>query len=470
MSSPVILLFTDDLRLADNPTVAAAMASGRAIVPVFVDDPVRSARRTRGAGAMWLRRSLDALDASLQTRGSRLIRRTGAAPEVLAALAREIGADTVFRSRRRWPEHLATDSTMDAALAEAGVRVVTRDVELLHDPAEVTSAAGTPYTVFSPFARTAREHLHLGGLGGAPASIPAPESWPESHVPAPDLRPGDDDQLDAGGWEPGEAGARDRLDRFLADALADYADERDVPGRRGTSMLSPHLRHGEISAARVWTAAEEAGCAEPFLRQLLWREFAYNLLEAFPHTVERPLRDGFSTFPWSRDDEGLASWQRGETGFPMVDAGMRELAATGWMHNRSRMVTASFLVKDLLLPWQSGAAWFAQGLFDADTANNTFGWQWVAGSGADAAPYVRVFNPATQGTRFDADGSYVRRWLPELAAVPDRWIHHPWEAPADVLARAGVTIGCEYPAPIIDHAEARRRALAVFAALKRAAP
>jgi deoxyribodipyrimidine photo-lyase len=281
--------------------------------------------------------------------------------------------------------------------------------------------------------------------------------------------------------------------RLLADVLPRYADDRDRPDLEGSSRLSPHLHWGELSARQVWHAVAgrlaEAGLeteaaigppswkdggavtglargAAAFLRQLGWREFAHHLLWHFPDTVAAPLRAQFAAFPWRDDADGLAAWQRGQTGYPLVDAAMRSLWATGWMHNRARLVAGSFLVKDLLLPWQAGAAWFRDTLVDADLANNTLGWQWVAGCGADAAPYFRIFNPVTQGKRFDPDGAFVRRWVPELAEMPAAWIHEPWRAPGDVLAEAGVRLGEDYPAPIVDHGEARSRALAAYEVVK----
>jgi deoxyribodipyrimidine photo-lyase len=266
------------------------------------------------------------------------------------------------------------------------------------------------------------------------------------------------------------------LARFLGEALSGYPKNRDRPDLPGTSRLSPHLHFGEISPRQVWHAVSARTVSDPsrgvergaeaFLRQLGWREFAHHLLHHFPETVTHPLRVEFASFPWRYDEKALAVWQRGETGYPIVDAGMRELLGTGWMHNRVRMIVASFLVKDLLLPWQGGAGWFLETLFDADLANNTLGWQWVAGCGADAAPFFRVFNPVGQGRRYDPKGDYVKRWVPELAALPTKWIHCPWQAPGEVLSDAGVTLGKTYPQPMVDHAAARERAIKAWKSLK----
>jgi deoxyribodipyrimidine photo-lyase len=469
--APVVLRFADDLRLADNPALAAAVESGRPVLPVFVDDPEQDAHWAPGPTATaWLDRSLDALDAALRSRGSHLLRVSGEAGPILVDVCRLTGADTVYRSRRRWPTHVRSDALADQVLRRAGVRVHAYDTQLLHDPDEVLTAGGAPYTVFGPFCRKAETRLRLDGLSEAPARVPAPETWPVL-PPRPGPAPAAGTSVAAlPDWTPGEAGAREALTRFLGDGLEQYGSRRDLPSARGTSLLSPHLRFGEISPARVWETTAPLADSGPFRRQLMWREFAYGLLQHFPRTPERPLHAEFAAFPWSRDFDGLVAWQGGMTGFPFVDAGMREMLATGWMHNRVRMVVASFLVKDLLLPWQQGAMWFWRALADADLANNTLGWQWVAGCGADAAPYVRVFNPVTQGEHFDPGGVYVRRWVPALADVPDRWVHRPWEAPASVLLSAGVVLDRDYPAPIVDHREARRRALAVFAALRSTRP
>jgi deoxyribodipyrimidine photo-lyase len=278
-------------------------------------------------------------------------------------------------------------------------------------------------------------------------------------------------------WAPGATNAAKELDRFLDDRLQDYSTERDRPDHPGTSRLSPHLHFGEISPRQIWHAVGQAArnrksrkldkVADPFLRQLVWREFAHHLLYHYPHIATEPLREEFGAFPWKEDAAGLHAWTRGETGYSYIDAGMRQLWTTGWMHNRVRMAVASFLVKDLLLSWQDGARWFWDTLVDADLANNTLGWQWTAGCGADAAPFFRIFNPVGQGERFDPEGAYVRQWVPELARLPAEWIHKPWEAPAGVLEAAGVQLGTTYPRPIVDHAAARKRALEALGTIRR---
>jgi deoxyribodipyrimidine photo-lyase len=336
----------------------------------------------------------------------------------------------------------------------------------------VENKSGKPFQVFTPFWKNCLAKPDPAEPLPAPARIPAPDKWPDSlPLAALELEP----RIDwAAGmraaWTPGEAGAQDRLAHFFSGAAERYGAARDIPGIEGTSRLSPHLHFGEISPRQVWHAARLSGIAgwreSRYLAEVGWREFAHHLLYHFPRTPVEPLRPEFARFPWRENDEALKAWQRGLTGYPVVDAGMRELWATGWMHNRVRMIVASFLVKDLLISWTEGAWWFWDTLVDADLAQNTLGWQWTAGCGADAAPYFRVFNPSGQGEKFDADGSYVRRWCPELARVPQEWLHRPWEAPAAVLAAAGVVLGRNYPKPIVDHAAARDFALKAFASLK----
>jgi deoxyribodipyrimidine photo-lyase len=317
------------------------------------------------------------------------------------------------------------------------------------------------------------EQVKSGAAKSSPKKIPAPARWTASlELAELELEP----KIDwAAGlretWHPGEAGARRQLETFLEGHLEAYSADRDRPDHCGTSRLSPHLHFGEISARQVWHAAHKASAgnpqaAEPYLRQLAWREFAHHLLFHYPATPGEALRGEFRRFPWRMDAKGLKAWTGGKTGYPLVDAGMSELWHTGWMHNRVRMVAASLLVKDLLIPWQEGAAWFWDTLVDADLANNTLGWQWCAGCGADAAPYFRIFNPVLQGEKFDPRGEYVRRWIPELARVPDEWIHKPWQTPGLVLAEAGIELGKQYPAPIVAHEAARQRALAAFARMR----
>ncbi len=473
-SAPILVWFRHDLRLIDHPALAAAAATGRAVVPVHLFDPEGEGRFPPGAASRWwLHHSLIALDQGLRRLGSRLVCRAGTTAAAIERLLAETGATAVFWNRRHEPAAAALEADIAARLQSLGVAAHAFDSSLLFVPGTVLTKDGAPYRVFTRFWEACRTLGPPALPVPAPQRLAAPAAWPPSDrledwrlLPtAPDW---------AGGlrqaWSPGEAGAERALESFLDRGLADYAASRDRPDLAGTSRLSPHLHFGEMSPRRLWHAGvarggDSAG-THRFLTELGWREFSYHLLHHFPTLPIEPMQPAFSRFPWSADPRLLRAWQRGRTGYPIVDAGMRELWSSGWMHNRVRMIVASFLVKDLMISWQEGAAWFWDTLVDADLANNAASWQWVAGSGADAAPYFRIFNPVLQGEKFDPDGAYVRRWVPELAKLPKPLIHRPWTADAATLAAAGVRLGIDYPQPIVDHAFARKRALAAFAALK----
>ncbi len=477
---PIILWFRNDLRLADNRALIAAAALGRPIVPVFIlDDEAPGAWARGGASRWWLAGSLESLSKALEKAGSRLILRRGASVSILTTLAKETGADLVYVSRAYEPWAAKLETDVHDALAAAGVEFKRTSGALLFEPERLRTKAGDPFKVYTPFWRALREVGDPQQPKPAPKKIAAPASWSKSDTLADwKLSPSKPDW--AGGmretWSPGEDGAQKRLTTFLKTALRDYATNRDRPDMPSTSRLSPHLHFGEISPAQCWHAASAHAAANPgsergievFLKEVVWREFSYHLLVHWPTLPEEPFRPEFARFPWADDKSGklLKAWQKGQTGYPLVDAGMRQLWTTGWMHNRVRMVAASFLVKHLRLPWQEGEAWFWDTLVDADLASNAASWQWVAGSGADAAPYFRIFNPIKQGETFDPEGKYIRQWVPELAKLPDDCIHKPWEAPPTVLAASGVTLGKTYPHPIVDHASARDAALKAFEALK----
>jgi deoxyribodipyrimidine photo-lyase len=478
-SSPILLWLRQDLRLGDHRALAAALATAQPIVPVYIlDDHQPGAWRPGGASRWWLHGSLEALGRDLASVGSRLILRSGPALDVLPALAEETGADAVHAARSYEPWARELERMLAARLEDVGVAFKRFAGHLLFEPERPTTKAGEPLRVFTPFHKTCLALEPPKPPLPRPDAIPAPETWPACELLEDwGLRPRRPDWT--GGlratWQPGEAGAEAALRTFLDEAMAGYADGRDRPDRPGTSRLSPHLHFGEISPHRCWHAIEDRLAQDgagrrggrSFLRELVWREFSYHLLFHWPDLPAKAFRPAFDDFPWTVDPQGLAAWQQGRTGYPIVDAGMRELWQTGWMHNRVRMIAASFLIKDLLLPWQQGAAWFWDTLVDADLANNSASWQWVAGSGADAAPYFRIFNPVLQGKKFDPKGDYVRRYVPELATLPDEHLHAPWEAPAAVLEAAGITLGETYPWPIVDHAKARRRALEAYGRIRK---
>lgn len=481
MRNPAIVWFRQDLRLADNPALQAALARGVPVVPVFIHDPEDAGIWTPGAASRWwLHGSLEALAAGLRRRGSRLIMRRGSPLAVLREIAESSGAEAVYWNRCWEPDAVRRDALVAAGLADDGVAVSARAGNLLFDPGALQNKAGRPFQVFSPFWKHCLRLPEPDAPLPAPERIPAPARWPASAdieefglLPRPDWAAGM-----RSAWTPGEAGAAACLQQFLDGALDAYPAARDVPAADGVSRLSPHLHFGEASPRQVWHAVRgrEQGAgrlsvseaAQAYLRQLGWREFAHHLLVHFPTTPEQPLRSEFARFPWIEHEGGLRAWQQGRTGYPIVDAGMRQLWATGWMHNRVRMITGSFLVKDLRIHWLEGARWFWDTLVDADLANNTLGWQWVAGCGADAAPYFRIFNPVKQGQRFDPDGAYVRHWVPELGRLPKLWIHNPWEAPADVLEGAGVSLGENYPLPLVEHSVARTQALSALKSMRAA--
>lgn len=475
-----IVWFRQDLRLADHPALRFAAERG-SVVPVFIWSPDEEGEwPAGGARQWWLHHSLGVLASSLEKLGSRLTLRQGPALKTLTQLAKETRADTVAWHRRYEPAAIERDKQVKRGLAEAGVDARSFNGHLLFEPWELQTQQGKPYQVFTPFHRAMQQLPAPDSPLDAPTKLQSPDRWPKSETRAslalmPKIKwyAGLDEC-----WTPGERGGAEQLRRFTDDPIADYLDDRDTPADRGTSRLSPYLRDGEVSARQAYHAALKrtrgnAGDAlkrnaHGYLRQLAWRDFGYHLLYHFPKTPDHPLREKYADFPWIDMRKGrhtLDAWQRGQTGYPIVDAGMRELWHTGWMHNRVRMVVASFLVKHLLFDWREGAKWFWDTLVDADLANNTLGWQWAGGCGADAAPYFRIFNPTMQGEKFDKQGRYVRKWCPELNDVPDKFLHKPWAAPPMVLQQAGVTLGENYPEPIVDHKEARERALNALATL-----
>ena len=477
-SAPALLWFRQDLRLADNPALTAAAADGRPVVPLYIlDENGNGGWPLGGASRWWLHQSLTALSTSLAAHDLRLILRRGPAAAAIDEVIRETGASAVYWNRCYEPAAIARDRAIKETVRSRGIDAESCNAALLFEPWTIKTNQGAPFKVFTPFWQALRRATAPAAPMPAPRLVAAPRQPRSDRLDDWGLVPRHPDW--AGGlrdaWQPGEAGARARLARFIESIMADYPTGRDRPGREGTSRLSPHLHWGEIGPRQVWHAVTMADSAtdsakESYLRELGWREFAHHLLFHWPTLPEEPWRAEFARFSWQEDATALAGWRRGLTGYPIIDAGMRELWHTGWMHNRVRMIAASFLVKDLLIPWRTGEAWFWDTLVDADLAQNATNWQWVAGSGADAAPYFRIFNPVLQGEKFDASGDYVRRWIPELARLPAEYLHKPWSAPPDVLRAAGIALGRDYPAPIVDHGDARQRALAAFQALRSEPP
>ena len=472
---PLVLWFRQDLRVGDNRALTAALKTGRPVVPVYVlDDQTPGAWKMGGASRWWLHHSLASLSRGLDELGARLILRRGVAGESLVDLVEECAGAGVYFTRAYEPSWAKAEQELREAMEKQGREVQRFAGSMLFEPEAIRTKSGDPYRVYTPYWRACNE------AGPPKAPRGRPDSWTSmpGRIQSDDLDdwellPTEPDWAEGlrEAWTPGEMGAQENLDRFLAEALADYDEGRDRPDRRGTSRLSPHLHFGEISPHQCWHAAvarlKRVRAGDQFLKELVWREFSTQLLAHWPKLPTESFRPEFEDFPWKRSKKKLRAWQRGRTGYPIVDAGMRELWETGWMHNRVRMIVASFLVKDLLIHWREGENWFWDTLVDADLANNAAGWQWVAGSGADAAPYFRVFNPVSQGKKFDPQGDYVRRFVPELENMPKKHIHAPWEAPDEVLEEAGVELGRNYPAPIVDHARARRDALAAYETIKK---
>lgn len=466
MTCRSLVWLRDDLRLADNPALDAAVARGGRIAAIYVHEQAPGLRPL-GAAASWrLEKSLASIAPRLASADIELVVETGNPQEIVLATARQLGTTGVFWNRRYAPPAREIDTIIKAMLHDAGIAATSFVGNLLAEPWNVKTGSGSPFQVYTPFAKLVRQWpiafplknplAAEDGDGATLANLPKWAQKLERH------------------WSVGETAARQELQRFFDEALETYVEDRDHPGIAGTSALSSYLRFGEISARQVWHAAQavaaenaEKGAAiEKFLSELIWRDFNYHQLYHRRDIANVAMRDNLAGLGWRNDQPGFLAWTRGCTGIPIIDAGMRQLWATGWIHNRVRMLVASFLVKNLLIDWRLGERWFWDTLVDADVASNPGNWQWIAGCGMDAAPYFRIFNPLLQGERFDPDGTFVRRWLPELSDMPDAWIHRPFEAPEGVCASAGIVLGQTYPRPIVDVKESQRRARESFTSAK----
>ena len=476
-SDPVIMWFRRDLRLADNPALTAAAASGCPVVCVYIHDESPTIHRAVGGASLWwLDKSLKSLSKDIEDRGGKLLLRRGSAKDTLLAIAEELGAVGVFWNRRYGADEREIDADIKSELCKRNVCAQSFNGSLLTEPWIYKTGSGGHYKVFSPYWRAVQANY------SPHAHLESPTQLSRCELPSDDvddwaLHPSKPDWSEgfSGHWTPGESGALSRLSAFLDGPVNSYSDDRNRPDlTSATSGLSPHLRFGEISPVTIWRTVQDAilsGQADEknamkFLSEVVWREFSYVLLFHHPELAAENYNPNFEHMPWRRDAAALHAWQRGQTGYPIVDAGMRQLWATGSMHNRVRMIVASFLTKHLLIHWSEGEKWFWDTLVDACPAANAASWQWTAGSGADAAPYFRVFNPITQGEKFDKTGDYVKTWCPELARLPRKFLYSPWTAPELVLKEAGVELGQNYPRPIVDHKEARARALEAYETMK----
>lgn len=469
-----IVWLRQDLRTEDNPSLQAAIAEGGPIIPVFIWAPDEEGEWPPGAASRWwLHQSLEQLNLDLAELGLKLLIRKGSSLKNILEIVHSAKAGSVFWNQRYEPASLQRDKLVMRELKSQGLKVGCFNGSLLLHPEEVLSRQNTPFKVFTPFWNCCLKELHCvtplpkikRKLKGCSASIDSETIQSLGllpHIPW-------DTGLKAE-WKPGQRQAHKALKEAVHSIVEGYSETRDRPDMKGVSKLSPYLHFGEISPRQVWHAVQNYFLGDEcksaaYLRQIGWREFGYYLLYHFPYTTTEPMQAKFVHFEWKGNDHNLSAWKKGLTGYPFVDAGMRQLWHTGWMHNRVRMAAASFLVKDLMLPWQLGARWFWDTLVDADLANNTLGWQWTAGCGADAAPYFRVFNPTSQGEKFDVTREYVKTWVPELKLLSPKWIYKPWLAPKEELQQAGIVLGRDYPFPIVDHDQARVEALSAFKSL-----
>jgi len=465
--STALYWFRQDLRCLDNPALSLACANHKKLIPLYINE-LNPTLKTGSAQKWWLYHSLVSLQKNLKKAGLDLFFRQANPLELIEELIRHYQIEAVYWNRCYEPMHIVRDKKIKAALNALGVKVISCNGSLLNEPWEVLNQSGTFFKVFTPYWRQCIRQMQSKPLNSI-TQWPLLETISSDSIDDWHLTPKNPNWASgfATYWQPGEAGAIKNLEHFIETSLSDYKELRNQPTKQGTSKLSPHLHFGEISPRIIWESVQRAmqelkgavSSAETFLSELGWREFSYQLLYHYPELVDTNFKRQFDSFPWQEDEEALHRWQQGLTGYPIVDAGMRELWHTGYMHNRVRMIVASFLTKDLMIDWRRGAEWFWDTLLDADLASNSASWQWVAGSGADAAPYYRIFNPTLQGVKFDPLGAYTKQWVPELKNVPAKWIHQPWDAPQGAL---GITLGKDYPLPMVDHATARQLALSYY--------
>jgi deoxyribodipyrimidine photo-lyase len=456
--STALVWLRNDLRLTDNPALTAGVEAAETVIALYVHERTEGIRAPGGAARWWLHQSLEILGKGLADSGITLVVRSGDSHHTVLATAHEFDAKAVFWNRRYGPGERVVDATIKDALKSDGISAESFAANVLIEPWEIATGQGKPYSVFTPFWKTLKTQAIAPPLPAPEPSEPVAPKWAAKFAPH---------------WSIGEAAARAALEQFLDGKVIDYPHGRDIPARDATSLLSPHLRFGEISPRQVWHVAMARAHAEPrlhekidkFLSELAWRDFNYHQLYHRADITTQPMQPKYGALAWRHAPDELAAWRKGLTGWPIVDAGMRELWETGYMHNRVRMLVASLLSKNLLLDWRLGEEWFWDCLLDADVASNPGNWQWVAGCGLDASPYFRIFNPVIQGERFDRAGDYVRRWVPELKRLPENWIHKPSEAPPAVLRAAGVELGRDYPKPVVDLKLSRQRALEAAADL-----
>lgn len=469
-ATTAIIWFRNDLRLSDNSALIKA-CQHQNVVPLYIYDE-DAARKLGAAKQLWLHHTLENLADNLRKIGSELILRSGNEKSALKDVITETDAKAVYWNRRYEPQAIEKDIELKSELKDRGLIVESFKGHLLHEPTQLTTKAGTPFKVFTPFWRTLEATIEVQVPYPAPKTIPQlPQKLQSATLDSLGLLPTKPDWSGSiiEKFTPGESTAQTILHDYLDNDVCKYKDQRDFPALDATSKLSPYLTFGEVSPRQIWHASENISGAQPFRRQLAWRDFSYHLLFHNPGLDQVNFNRAFDDFQWNKNDELLAIWQKGKTGYPIVDAGMRELWQTGYMHNRVRMIVASFLTKHLLIDWREGEKWFWDTLVDADPANNTAGWQWVAGSGADASPYYRIFNPIIQGKKFDTDGEYVKKYIPELKNLDSKYIHAPWETPEAVLKSISLEFGRDYPKPIVVHSFARNRALEAYGQMKQAA-